>query len=239
MAGAWRFKTYEVLPSTSDLCRTLAEAGEPAGLAVMARQQTKGRGSRGREWIAPPGNLNLSVLIRPRESVASVAQWALLAAVALAEALAPVAELRVKWPNDLLLDGRKVAGILLDSADDGRGGVAWLVIGMGVNLSQTPDAYDDAVGSLQSTEAPEVVAARVLERLDTWGLTRTLDGFAPVRAAWLSRAQEIGAAVSLRVGQDRLGGQFEGLGVDGSLLLRTGGRVHAFTTGEVMLGGRS
>ncbi len=238
MVGAWRLKTYEVLPSTSDLCSTLAEAGEPAGLAVLAREQTRGRGSRGRDWTAPPGNLNLSVLIRPREPMASIAQWSLLAAVALSEALAPIAELHVKWPNDLLLDGRKVAGILLDSADDGQGGVAWLVIGMGVNLSQTPDPHDPGVASLGTTEPPEKVAARVLERLDVWSRVRTLEGFAPVRAAWLSRAQEIGAFVSLRVGQDRLGGQFAGLGEDGSLLLRTGGRVHAFTTGEVMLGGR-
>lgn len=237
MATAWRLKTYEVLPSTSDLCRSLAEAGEPDGLAVLARRQTQGRGSRGREWIAPPGNLNLSVLIRPREMVASAAQWALLAAVALAEALAPTARLQVKWPNDLLLDGRKVAGILLDSADDGRGGLAWLVIGMGVNLAQTPSLYDREAGSLQSAELPEQVASRVLERLEAWRQVRLLDGFAPVRAAWLSRAQEIGATVSLRIGEERRGGQFAGLGEDGSLLLRTGGRVHAFTTGEVMLGG--
>ena len=237
MATAWRLKAYEVLPSTSDLCRSLAEAGEPDGLAVLARRQTQGRGSRGRDWVAPPGNLNLSVLIRPRETVASAAQWALLAAVALAEALAPIARLQVKWPNDLLLDGCKVAGILLDSADDGRGGLAWLVIGMGVNLAQTPSVYDQEAGSLRSSEPLEQVATRVLERLDVWRQIRLLEGFAPVRTAWLSRAQEIGATVSLRIGEERRGGQFAGLGEDGSLLLRTGGRVHAFTTGEVMLGG--
>ena len=234
---AWRLKAYESLPSTSDLCRSLAEAGEPDGLAVLARRQTQGRGSRGREWIAPAGNLNLSVLVRPRETLASAAQWSLLAAVAVAEALEPAAKLQVKWPNDLLLDGRKVAGILLDSADDGQGGLAWLVIGMGVNLSETPTVHGQPAGSLRGDHPPEEVATRVLERLDAWRRIRLLDGFGPVRAAWLSRAPEIGAMVSLRIGEERRGGQFAGLGDDGSLLLRTGGRVHAFNTGEVMLGG--
>lgn len=235
--AAWRLRTYEVLPSTSDFCRSLAEAGEPDGLAVLARRQTSGRGSRGREWISPPGNLNLSVLIRPRERVAAAAQWALLAGVALAEALFFPSRITLKWPNDLLLDGRKIAGILLDSADDGQGGLAWLVIGMGVNLASAPVVHDREVGSLNSAEPPEQVAQRVLDRLSAWRKVRHLDGFAPIRAAWLSRAQEIGAPISLRIGTQQRGGQFEGLADDGSLLLRTGGRVHAFTTGEVMLGG--
>lgn len=272
---AWRLKTYEVLPSTSDLCRSLAEAGEPDGLAILARRQTNGRGSRGREWISPPGNLNLSVLIRPSETLVAAAQWSLLAAVALAEALSfpppraggagegvpdtlgtlqqssrvpnssPVpsrkgsgdAGITLKWPNDLLLDNRKIAGILLDSADNGQGGLAWLVIGMGVNLAAAPVVADRDVGALNSTEPPEQIAQRVLARLTAWRKTRHLEGFAPIRAAWLARAQDIGAPISLRIGTEQRGGQFEGLADDGSLLLRTGGRVHAFTTGEVMLGG--
>ncbi len=234
MATAWRLKTHESLPSTSDLCRELAEAGEPEGFAALARRQTAGRGSRGREWIAPIGNLNLSVLLRPRERAASAGQWSLLAAVALAEALAP-ADPRVKWPNDLLLDGRKVAGILLDSADDGQGSLAWLVIGIGVNLSHVPEGYDGSAGTLRSAEAPEAVAARVLERIDAWRRVRLLEGFGPVRAAWLSRAHSIGETISLRVGGERVGGQFAGLGEDGSLMLQSGGRVRAFATGEVLL----
>ena len=256
----WRLAAYESLPSTSDLCRTLAEAGEPDGLAVIARRQTAGRGSRGREWVAPEGNLNLSVLIRPRETLAAAAQWSLLAAVAVAEALEPVA-CQVKWPNDLLLDGRKVAGILLDGADDGAGGLAWLVIGMGVNLVAAPAFPGAGVvfspplmggaggegpdrGILEGSPLPRPlpqgegrrIAVRVLVRLAHWRRIRLLDGFAPIRAAWLARATPLGDPVSLRIGDQRLGGQFAGLGDDGSLLLRTGGRVHSFTTGEIMLG---
>ena len=116
----WRLRRYASLPSTSDLCVRLAREGEPEGVAVLAERQTAGRGSRGRTWESPPGSLCLSVLLRPRRDPASASgQWALLAALALHDALAPHAPpgaLSLKWPNDVLVAGRKAGGILLDAA---------------------------------------------------------------------------------------------------------------------------
>ncbi len=237
---AWRLQVYEALGSTSDLCRTLALAGEPGPLAILARRQTEGRGTRGREWVSPPGNLFLSVLLRSPEQARDVGQWSLLAGVALAGALQPVlpgsAELRLKWPNDVLLDGAKLAGILVESGAKADGTLDWLVIGMGVNLLTAPDLPDRrtaALAQVTTPPRPEAMARLVLDRLSHWRQVRLLEGFAPIRAAWLDRAPPLGTPLTLHSGGRAVGGSFAGLGRDGSLLLATGGRVHAFAAGEL------
>jgi BirA family biotin operon repressor/biotin-[acetyl-CoA-carboxylase] ligase len=242
-AGEWRLKVVEVLTSTSDLCRTLAEAGEPDGVAVLARRQTQARGSRGRSWAAPVGNLFLSVLLRPHDPARDAAQWSLLAGVALADALAPIvpssASVKLKWPNDVLLDERKLAGILVESATDTRGELRYIVIGIGVNLAVAPDLPDRraaCLAELGKPPGPEEFASELLSRIGHWRRVRLLEGFAPIRTAWHARAASVGTHMTLRHDGQVLGGAYAGLGEDGSLLLQTGGRVRAFTTGEVLLG---
>ena len=133
----WRLRIHESLPSTSDLCIALAEAGEPEGLAVLARRQTAGRGSRGRAWQSLEGNLSVSVLMRPSGPATDSGKWALLAALSLHGALRGLADVTLKWPNDVLLGGAKVAGVLIDAASD-AGGLNWLVLGFGANLASSP-----------------------------------------------------------------------------------------------------
>ena len=238
--GAWRLQVYEALGSTSDLCRALAIAGEPGPLAILARRQTQGRGTQGRRWVSPAGNLFLSALLRSREQARDVGQWSLLAGVAVAEALLPLlpdpAALRLKWPNDLLLGGAKLAGILVESGAKACGALDWLVIGVGVNVLTAPDLPDRSTAALAQVATPPAVddlARRVLARLSHWRQVRLLEGFAPVRAAWLDHAPALGTPLTLRLGRRSVGGSFAGLGRDGSLLLATGGRVHAFAAGEI------
>jgi BirA family biotin operon repressor/biotin-[acetyl-CoA-carboxylase] ligase len=238
----WRLRVHDVLPSTSDICRDLAAAGEPAGLAVLAHRQTRGRGSRGRDWESPEGNLFLSVLLRPEERARDAAQWSLLTGVALAEALAGYlpepSMLRLKWPNDLLLDGRKLAGILVDSSADADGMVEWLVVGIGVNLAVAPEVPGRKVACLADVAAPpapERFAQTLLARLAHWQDVRHTEGFAPIRTAWLAHAPEPGSAVTLRLGETLLAGAFAGLGEDGTLLLATESGMKTFATGEVLL----
>jgi BirA family biotin operon repressor/biotin-[acetyl-CoA-carboxylase] ligase len=240
--GFWRLRAYPSLDSTSDLCAKLAAAGEPEGLAVMARRQTAGRGSRGRGWESPEGSLYISALLRPPGMIAEAGRWALLVAVALAEALAMVLPdpgmLTLKWPNDVLLDGRKVSGILLDATARADGAIDWLVIGCGVNLAQAPEVpgrRTACVAEFAVPPTPEAMAKTLLARLAHWRSVRALEGFGPVRAAWLSRAQPVGTPLQLRYGGRLVGGTFAGLADDGSLLLGTGGRVEAFATGEILL----
>lgn len=236
--AAWRLHVYESLASTSDLCRALAAEGEPDGFAVLARRQTAGRGSRGRDWVSEPGNFALSVLIRPSDRPREAGLWALLAGVAVAESLGRD-DIVLKWPNDLLLDGAKCGGILVETSVGPTGGLDWMVIGMGVNLAGAPEIVGRSLAATGGDIAPESLAGRVLERLAYWRRLRLLEGWAPVRAAWLARAVPLGELMTWRQDDREIGGAFAGLGEDGSLLLATGGRVHAVSTGEIWMDGRA
>ena len=239
--GGWRLQVHEVLPSTSDLCRSLAADGEAEGLAVLALRQTQGRGSRGRDWQSPAGNFYASMLLRPEERARDAGQWSLLAGVALADALAALlphpAALRLKWPNDVLLGGAKLAGILVDSAAAPDGSLDWLVIGIGVNLAVAPGVPGRTVAALADVvvpPAPQDFAVRLLAALDHWRQIKAQHGFAAIRDAWLARAPDIGTAMGFRAGERVLSGAFAGLGPDGTLLLQTTEGVRAYSTGEVL-----
>jgi BirA family biotin operon repressor/biotin-[acetyl-CoA-carboxylase] ligase len=205
-------------------------------LAVLALRQTEGRGSRGRVWQAPEGNLNLSVLLRPRRPAAEAGMFALLAGIAVAEAfeaLTPVAP-TLKWPNDVLLGQAKLAGILIDAVPAGAG-LDWLVIGIGANLRGAPrieGRLTTALGEHGVALEPRMAANAVLERLGHW-----LDASpALIRETWLSRAHAIGAPIEVHAGGQRLQGSFAGLSPTGELLLRTENRIETISTGEVLLG---
>lgn len=242
MSGAaFRLSVHEALPSTSDLVARLAEAGEPEGLAVLARRQTAGRGTQGRGWESPAGNLHLSVLLRPDEPLRTASQWGLLAAVALADAVAEVlpdpAAVALKWPNDLLLGGAKAAGILAEASAGPAGRIGWLCLGIGVNLAHAPAVQGRATACLAgqgiAPPDPAVFAERLLAALDRWRGRRAREGFGPVRAAWLARAPGLGSHLVIRRDGRDIAGSFAGLAEDGSLLLAAGGRINAVASGEV------
>lgn len=236
LPSGWRLEVHEALPSTSDRIAAAAEAGEPAGLAVIAREQTAGRGRAGRAWSSPPGNLYCSMLLRPGGPAREAGQWSLLAGLALAEAAGEIdpepAALRLKWPNDLLRHGAKCAGILAETALDPEGGLAWLCLGIGVNLAHAPELPDRPTTCLGGIEAPEAFAARLIARLDHWARRRAAEGFGPVRAGWLALGPAPGTRISLREGPVE-GGAFAGLAEDGALLLDCAGRRHAIRSGEI------
>lgn len=236
MIGELRLRIHESLPSTQSLVSELAERGEPAGLAVMARRQTAGRGRAGRPWQSEAGNLQLSLLLRPQGPARDVAGYSLLAAVALHEAAqrhAPDRSLSLKWPNDLMEGEAKLAGILTEAALDDQGGIAHLIIGIGVNLAHAPAVQGRAVASLGPVP-PEEFAGHLLERITHWRDLRLREGFAPIRAAWMERGPERGVLMTVLQGDNPVSGRYEGLAEDGGLMLATGGRLHVFHAGEVM-----
>jgi len=249
--GPWRIRSYARLASTSDLCLQLAAAGEPDGLAVRADAQSAGRGRSGRSWHSASGNLFLSVLLRPAGEAADAAPYALLAGVALWEALAGFlsdpAPLSLKWPNDLLLGGKKLAGILLESASrpagGPAGGIAWLVIGIGANLAQAPPIAASSMAGRASAcladagigpPAAEDAASAVLARLTHWRVVLDTEGFAPVRAAWLAHAHPLGAALVFNGPGGARSGRFAGLTEAGALRLATERGIETFAAGEVL-----
>ena len=219
--------------STSAILRKMAEAGAPEQ-ALMARQQTAGRGRLGRAWRSVVGNLYCSALLRPSGTF-EPGHWSLLSAVALADALEavmpPIAVLGLKWPNDVLLDGGKLAGILLEA------GAGWVVIGFGVNLAGRPEGLDRPVACVADVAAPpmpDAFALTLLTALAAWRARYMTKGFGPVRAAWCARGPAEGAPVGVLQGPARIDGRFRGIGGNGALLLSTDGGDRAVTFGDVV-----
>jgi BirA family biotin operon repressor/biotin-[acetyl-CoA-carboxylase] ligase len=242
---AWRLEQYEELGSTSDLCITRAKEGEPEGLAITAARQTAGRGSRGRNWLSSPGNLALSVLLRPQVKPSESSIFPLLAGIAVAEAVRnvcpPGLQPMLKWPNDVLISGAKIAGLLIDAAPrDGR--IDWLVIGIGINLGFAPELPGRLTTSLAAhavTVTPQAAAQAVLDKLATWLEIFARQGAPDIIDAWLQRAHPIGAEIEVRGVNQTAAGTFAGLSPTGELLLNVENRIEIFRTGDILLGART
>ncbi len=199
-----------------------------------------GRGRSGRQWASPAGNLHVSLLLRPDAPAQEAGQWGLLAGLALAETAAAIEPepraLRLKWPNDLLRHGAKVAGILAEAAltDDAPARLAWITLGIGVNLAIAPPLADRPTATLAIAESPEAFAARLIACIDCWAAVQARAGFGPIRAAWAAHGPAPGEAIAVRDGNATLAGRFAGLAADGGLLLDTDrGRRH-MRAGEVI-----
>jgi BirA family biotin operon repressor/biotin-[acetyl-CoA-carboxylase] ligase len=238
---AFRLITYERLASSNDEAKRLAQAGAEDGTIVWARTQTSGRGRRGRAWQDLPGNLAASLILRPDCPPAAAAQLGFVAALALGETvlahLPAGVRLAYKWPNDVLLNGGKVAGILLESETAPTGAVAFVVLGIGVNIAGHPEGTDYPATSLGEAGCLGLSAPMVLEGIARylllWRDRWRVEGFAPVRTAWLERSAGLGEAISVRLGERRLAGRFAGLGEDGSLLLETGEGRRRIAAGDM------
>jgi len=224
----------EELDSTNSEARRLAEKGEPGPLWISTGRQTAGRGRRGRAWDAAPGNLAATLLIRPGASQAVIGQLSFVAALAAAETashFARSASILVKWPNDVLAEGKKLAGILLEGGSD------WLAIGIGINLASFPEGTEFPAISLAQLgiappspeEALTVLAARFAHWYDVW----MKDGFDTIRDAWLARAAGLGKPIRARLPSETREGVFEGIDQSGALLLNEQGRVRPIAAAEV------
>ena len=218
---------FEDIDSTNDEARRLAAAGVQGPLWIAADRQTKGRGRRGREWHSLTGNLYATLLLNPASRVAECAQLSFVAALAAGDLVARYAAgLRVglKWPNDVLADGCKIAGILLEASGTTSAAPDWLAIGFGINLVWYPgDTAFPAISLLglgvrppAPRDALTYLAASWSEWYNTW-VTR---GFAPIRDGWLARAAGLGERIRARLPEEEAVGLFEGIDETGALLLR-------------------
>ena len=205
----------------------------PGPVWILAAAQTGGRGRRGRAWASPPGNFHATLLMKPSEPPDRVALRSFAAALALREALVALTGLpgsfQLKWPNDVLCNGGKIAGILLESAGQGNQ-VSHLAIGVGVNLIAAPDPSflePDALAPVTLlTEtgkriAPETLLAHLAPAFATWEARLTGEGFAPLRAAWLSHAARLGETIRARTGTATHEGRFDTIDDAGALILTT------------------
>ncbi len=217
----------------------------PGPAWILAYEQSAGKGRRARPWVSPRGNFHATLLLHPKDAAPQVALRSFAAALALREALVAVSDLPqafgLKWPNDVLLNGNKLAGILLESTSSGQG-VAHLAIGIGVNLIAAPDASLVDEGALKPVSLlgetgllvdPETFLTHLAAAYARWEDILTLQGFAPLRAEWLSYAARLGQAIRARTGAATHHGIFETIDATGALILRTAEETLAIPAAEV------
>jgi BirA family transcriptional regulator, biotin operon repressor / biotin---[acetyl-CoA-carboxylase] ligase len=222
----FRLVRFPVLDSTNEEGKRQAEAGADGGLILWADTQTAGRGRRGRTWISPEGGLYFSLLLRPTCSPSVAAQLSFVSAIALADAVRPTLTqpdlLALKWPNDVLIDGKKIAGILLESGTK-TGTLDWLVVGVGLNIAAHPESADYPATSLNAHASAAIRTVEILDDIvrafEKWYQVWSLDGFEPVRTAWLQSARGLDQPIAVRLPKETLHGVFRGLGPDGALRL--------------------
>lgn len=233
---------YETLESTNAKAFELAQEGGSHGEVIITEHQTAGKGRRGRSWVSPSGkSLALSVILRPEIAPSRAPEVTLVAAVALAETLRDSGvEATIKWPNDVQIAGKKVAGILTElSADVER--VHFVVLGIGVNLNAEltdyPPELAEIVTSVSMNRSSPVhralFTAALLAKLEQWLDTWTDHGFEPVRKAWKGLASTLGQDVLVRADSRELRGIAEDIDESGALLLRVGDKLERVLSGDV------
>ena len=218
----WDIHQFETLESTNMTARAC-----PPGTVVMAETQTAGRGRYGRTWQSPRGNLYMSLVLPDLGK--NTPYIAFLTAVAVADSL-PEFNVSLKWPNDVLLDGKKLAGILVERVADK------VIVGIGVNIISNPtENVLYPTTSLEGRLRPMTLAKRILLQYNT--LLELLDkkGFKPIRSRWLKSAKGLGQPMSVHLADSEAKGIFKGISATGALLLKEKHHTRKITVGDVFL----
>ncbi|NKB51347.1 MAG: biotin--[acetyl-CoA-carboxylase] ligase [Rhizobiaceae bacterium] len=244
LAG-WRHMALAETDSTNAQAMKLAGSGDPGRLWITAESQSAGRARRGRSWDSKPGNLYASLLLIDPAKSDALATLPLVVSLALYEAIIAAipdleGRLKIKWPNDLLLDGKKLSGILLEAQPDGFGRTA-VVIGCGVNCRHFPDnpmypaiSLSAAGVDLASTDLFRHLAASMAQQLRVWAEGK---GFSIIRRDWLDRSQGLGKDIVARFSDREITGKFVDLDEDGLLLLCDDmGQMHKISAADIFFG---
>jgi BirA family biotin operon repressor/biotin-[acetyl-CoA-carboxylase] ligase len=241
--GAGRIALPEIDSTNAEGFRRAATLAAP--IWITAGVQTAGRGRRARPWSSPPGNFHGTLILKPHEPPETVALRSFAAALALRDALVWVSSLpdsfTLKWPNDVLCNGGKIAGILLESQGLNTPHPV-LCIGIGVNLIAAPDPAQVEPGAVPPVSLLQETGLRVTPQafLDAlapayarWEATFVREGFAPLRDAWLAHAARLGETIRARTGTETREGRFETIDAQGNLILRTTQATLAIPAAEV------
>ena len=245
MPHPFRSIILDEVGSTNAEAFALAKAGETGPLWVMAHRQTQGRGRSGRVWASEPGNLHASLLQSLACPASAVQQLSLLAGVAVIDAIGAaagghIADLRLKWPNDVLIGEAKCAGILPESHSSGRAATLVAVVGIGINLAWHPDGLGRSATHLAEhgvAVAPEEMLECLAGAMQRWlGIWDSGIGFAAIRKAWRERGGPSGETLTVDTGRERISGHFLDLAEDGALVMLDGnGARRRLTFGEVTI----
>jgi BirA family transcriptional regulator, biotin operon repressor / biotin---[acetyl-CoA-carboxylase] ligase len=242
LPAGYRLLCYDSIGSTNVEAKHLARDRAPEGTLVWALEQSAGYGRRGRAWSSPRGNLYSSLILRPDCPAGSAAQLGFAAALAVGDALRailpPIERLAYKWPNDVLIGGRKIAGVLLESETIVPEKLSFVIVGVGVNLTSSPRGTEFPATSIMEEGLGEVMPEVMLEEFAvhfrSWNRRWRAEGFAPVRAAWLAAAAIArGEPIRVRLESRALCGRFLDLDHEGNLLLDCAGECRRIAAGEV------
>lgn len=241
LAGTGRV-VLDAVDSTNDEARRRAAAGERGPVWIAALRQLAGRGRERRPWSTEPGNLAATLILPFRGTPGEAARLGFPASLAVAElfeSLAPGMHVALKWPNDVLLAGRKASGILLENLGPGADGRLTVAIGIGINLASHPQPgemrWPATSIAAETGAAPGFSDAldRLAQGMDRWlGLLES-EGFDAVRTAWLGRADRLGQMIDARLPRGTLTGRFAAIDADGALVLETADGTRRIAAGDV------
>lgn len=245
MSPVFRVERQAEIDSTNEALKLRAIAGAEEGLVLRADVQTAGKGRRGRSWESGAGNLYMSILLRPGKSPAEAATLGFVAAIALGRLLRAVLTVPVlhKWPNDVLVDGSKISGILLESGGVTGGKVDWLVLGLGLNLRHHPSEGIYPTTDLMAAGGPSLTPDQAMDLLlselhplyEVW-LNR---GFAALRQDWLAHCTGLGEMVLARLEREEIRGRFEDIDPDGTLVMALAdGSRRRIAAGDIFMASR-
>jgi BirA family biotin operon repressor/biotin-[acetyl-CoA-carboxylase] ligase len=230
--------TYDVVPSTNDIAKEKAQAGAAEGLVVHALSQTAGRGRRSNQWTSPKGNLYLSLVLRPKVDIQSSGQLSFVIACALLSLLKDKYGLdaQVKWPNDVLVEGKKISGILLESAYRDDHQLDYMIAGVGLNLVSAPEGanYLHFYKKIPLEELRDQFLTELLFFYHAWQAS----GFVPIRDFWLKNAVGLLQKITVRLPNQVKEGIFITIDQDGALILQTERGQEKIVTGDVFISER-
>jgi len=245
LPAGFRLHRLGAVASTNDEARRLAQQNAPDRTVVLAETQTAGRGRYSRHWESPHGNLYASFVFRPAVVPRHAGQIGYVAALAVHDTVAALtgrpSAVACKWPNDVLVGGEKIAGILPESSIGSDGALEWIVLGIGLNIVSAPaDALRPATSLIAQggdrLDAGTVLAA-LSRSLDGWVDRWIGDGFDRIRKAWLDRAGPMGSEIRVVLSECSVAGRFGGLDRDGALILETAAGQKIVHSGEVFSAG--
>lgn len=239
MSVHWTIDSRDVVTSTQDIIREMARQGKPEGTVVQAAQQTAGRGRHGRNWVSDRGNLFLSLLLKPSGEARHLGEMGLLVGVSLAETIRKYMRnpdvVSLKWPNDVMIEGAKCAGILVETELTPKNSMSWVGVGVGVNIVSAPRGLGVSIDKYAAKEfGLTSFRTAFLTFLDKHYDLWKKEGFEPIKESWLKYAHKKGSRIRVRVSAQVIEGVFQGIDDNGSLLLTDSDlELRKITAGDV------
>jgi len=234
---------FEEIDSTNNEAKRLIQSGALDRLVIWSKQQTNGRGRYGRHWNSVEGNLYMSILLPVQCSLAKAAQLSFVMGLCVHDVISFLAkkqklklDIKLKWPNDILVSGEKISGILLESLPEEDSG--WIVIGLGMNVEQSPDVENaTSLKALGIKTNVGQILGMVMNKFDYYHNLWSIYGFSKIRQMWIKKAYKLGDVVTITDIKNRISGIFETIDKDGAMKIKlASGEKYTMSTGEIFFG---